>query len=166
MHRLAVLWGGANIPDESRMMGDIRAGAPALGIVVVDAEARAPAEVRDALAAIARQQPDALFVPASTQNVIERQQIVDFALANRLPSIYGDSRFVLAGGLMSYWVNWTELRRQTATYVDKILRGSKPGDLPIEQPTKLELVLNLKTARTLGITIPKSLLLRADQLIH
>jgi putative ABC transport system substrate-binding protein len=87
-------------------------------------------------------------------------------LANRLPSISGIKYFVQAGGLMSYWIDWYELRRQAASYVDKILCGAKPGDLPVEQPSKFELVINLKTAKTLGLTIPQSLILRADEVIQ
>jgi putative tryptophan/tyrosine transport system substrate-binding protein len=164
--RLAVLWGGPTIADEAQMMGAIRAGAPGLGLVVVDGQAREASEIPKALAAIARQRPDGLLAFPTTQNSSRFRAIAEFALANRLPSISGDSRFVTAGGLMSYWVNWIQLRRHAAAYVDKILRGAKPGSLPIEQPARFELVINLTTAKALGLTMPPSLLLRADQLVH
>jgi putative ABC transport system substrate-binding protein len=96
----------------------------------------------------------------------QRTHIVEFAAQHGLPAIYENSDFVEAGGLTSYGPNISDLYRRAATYVDKILRGAKPGDLPIEQPTKFELVINLKTAKALGITIPQSLLLRADEVIE
>lgn len=163
--RLAVLWGGRTIPDEAQMMDAIQTAAAALGIVVVDGEAREPNEIPGTLEAIARKRPDGLLVVPSTQNSSRYPMIAEFALAHRLPSICGDSSFVVAGGLMSYWVNWKGLRRHTATYVDRILRGAKPASLPIEQPSKFELVINLNTAKALGIAVPPSLLLRADRLI-
>jgi putative ABC transport system substrate-binding protein len=107
-----------------------------------------------------------MFVYSTPVNDVQRQLIVEFALANRLPSICGDRDFVSAGGLMSYWTDWLELRRKTATYVDKILRGANPGDLPIELPTKFELVINTRVAKALGLTIPQAVLRRADEVIQ
>jgi putative tryptophan/tyrosine transport system substrate-binding protein len=119
-----------------------------------------------ALAAAVRSGADGLFVTPTTFNYSQIKVIVDFAMTNRLPSIFGEDDSVSAGGLMSYWTSWPELRRQSARYVDEILKGAKPGDLPVEQPTKFALVINLKTAKALGLTIPQSLLLRADEVIH
>jgi len=98
--------------------------------------------------------------------VSERRRLVDLAAKNRLPAVYGSREFVDAGGLMSYGPNIADLNRRAATYVDKILKGAKPSDLPVEQPTKFEVVINLKAAKALRLTIPPSLLQRADQVIE
>jgi ABC-type uncharacterized transport system substrate-binding protein len=164
--RLALLWGGSSQPGEAGALTDAQAAAPALGIAVLSAEAHQPSEIPNALDAILRQRADGFFALPNSTNTSQLQLIVDFALANRLPSMFMDARWVYRGGLMSYGVDWLELRRHTATYVDKILRGAKPADLPVEEPTKFELVINLKTAKALGITIPQSLLLRADEVIQ
>jgi putative ABC transport system substrate-binding protein len=160
--RMAVLWS----TGEEEVLAEVQAAAPALGITVIDAGARAREQVPVALGAAAQARADALLVTPSPLNTDERKVIVDFAMAHRLPSIYGDKLFVLAGGLMSYWSDWAVAWRKSATYVNKILKGAKPGDLPVEQPSKFDLVINMKTARALGLTIPQSLLLRADEVIQ
>jgi putative ABC transport system substrate-binding protein len=143
----------------------IKAGAQALGLTVFLAE-HTPTEYAGAFALIRRERADALFVAPSSENYAQRSLIADFATSNRLPSIHAFREAVEVGGLMSYGVNVADLFRRAAGYVDKILKGAKPGDLPIEQPTAFELVINLKTAKALGLTIPPSLLARADQVIE
>ncbi|HEY3232797.1 MAG TPA: ABC transporter substrate-binding protein [Roseiflexaceae bacterium] len=164
--RVALLWSGTSASGESRTLTDAQAAAPALGITVLSAEARQPNEIPVALAAILQQRPDGLYVTPNSANTGQMRLILDFALTNRLPAIFMDARWVSPGGLMSYGIDWLDLRRHAALYVDKILRGAKPADLPVEQPTKFELIINLKTAKALGITIPQSLLLRANEVIQ
>ena len=143
----------------------IKAGAQALGLTVFLAE-HTPTEYTGAFTFISRERADALFVAHSSENYAQRRRIVNFATSNRLPSIHAFREAVEVGGLMSYGVNVADLFSRAAGYVDRILKGAKPGDLPIEQPTKFDLVINLKTAKALGLTIPPSLLLRADQIIE
>ena len=143
----------------------IKAGAQALGLTVFLAE-HTPTEYAGAFALIGRERPDALFVASSSENYAQRRLIVDFATSKRLPNIHAFRESVEDGGLISYGVNIADLFRRAAGYVDKILKGAKPADLPVEQPTKFELVINLKTAKALGLTIPPSLLQRADQVIE
>ena len=143
----------------------IKAGAQALGLTVFLAE-HTPTDYTGAFTLISRERPDALFVANSSENFAQRQLIVDFATSKRLPNIHAFMESVEDGGLMSYGVNIADLFRRAGGFVDKILKGAKPGDLPIEQPTKFELVINLKTAKALGLTIPPSLLQRADQVIE
>jgi putative ABC transport system substrate-binding protein len=164
--RVALLWGGVNALGESDALTELRAAAPALGMTVLSAEARKPNEIPVALAALLQERPDGLYVTPSSTNTGQRKLIIDFAQTNRLPSIFADSRWVAAGGLMSYGIDWLELRWHAAIYVDKILRGARPADLPVEQPTKFELVINLRTAKALGLTIPQLLLLRANEVIQ
>jgi len=108
---------------------------------------------------------DALFVSPHQIMFKHRKRIIDFANTNRLPALFGASVFVEAGGLMSYYIDWVDLKRRTADYVDKILKGSKPADLPVEWPRKFELVINLKTAKQIGVTISPEILLQADKVI-
>jgi ABC-type uncharacterized transport system substrate-binding protein len=125
-----------------------------------------PDDVEPALAKVATERPDALWVVPTGPVLANARQIIDFANKHGLPTIFPGKSFVEAGGLMSYGYDREHLAKRTASYVDRILRGAKPGDLPIEQPTKFELVINLKTAKALGLTIPPSLLQRADQVIE
>jgi len=129
-------------------------------------EAAAPKELEHAFSVIARKRVNALLVLPDGMFWGERRRIADFALRSRLPSMFGNTEHAEAGGLMSYAPNSFEPYRRAAYYVDKILKGAKPADLPVEQPTKFELVINLKTAKALGLTIPQTLLLRADQVIE
>src|SRR5262245_36759825 len=137
----------------------VRAAAPALGVNLVKAEF-SPRQYGDAFAAISRARAEALFVGPSALAYADRDLIVGFATRTRLPSSFGYREPVEGGGLMSYGVSLADTSRRAAIYVDKIFKGAKPADLPIEQPTKFELVINLKTAKALGLTIPPSLLQR------
>ena len=112
------------------------------------------------------QHPDALMTPVDAFLNSQIRKIMDFLRSNRIPGIFADREYLLAGGLMSYGASVPDLFRRSATYVQKILQGTKPSDLPVEQPTKFELVLNLKTAKTLGLTFPQSLLATADEVIE
>ena len=129
-------------------------------------EVKAAEEFEAVFAAIARQRPDALFMIADRFLLAHRARIVAFAARQRLPGMYPYKEFVEAGGLVSYAPSYPEMFRRSATYVDKILKGAKPADLPVEQPTKFELIINLKAAKALRLTIPQSILLRADQIIE
>jgi putative ABC transport system substrate-binding protein len=142
------------------------AAATALGIQREAVALNAPEDVEAALAQVARRQPDALMVVISPIAVAARQRIVEFAARQRLPAMYGDALFVEDGGLMFYGTSFTSYYRSAAIYVDRILKGAKPSDLPVEQPTRFVLVINLKTAKALGLTIPPPLLARADQVIE
>ena len=137
-----------------------------LGLTLHEAEVGAPNEIEKAFAIITSAGAQAVLVYGSALFFIHRHQIVALAAKHKLPDIYVAKGIVEAGGLMSYGVSFPDLYRRAATYVDKILKGAKPGDLPVEQPTKYELVINMKTAKTLGLTIPPSLLQRADQVIE
>jgi putative tryptophan/tyrosine transport system substrate-binding protein len=139
--------------------------ARALGVTLVLAEFT-PHQYSDAFARISRARAEALFVSRASVAYADRALIVDFATRARLPSMFVFRESVELGGLMSYGQNLADISRRAATYVDKILKGAKPAELPIEQPTKFELVINLKTAKALNLTIPQSMLLRADQVIE
>jgi putative ABC transport system substrate-binding protein len=128
--------------------------------------ASTPQELEYAFATMAREKAEALIVGTATFSPLQQRQIAELALKHRLPSVFGSREYVEAGGLMSFGTKFSELYRRSATYVDKILKGAKPGDLPVEQPVNLELVVNLRTARALDLTIPQSLLLRADDVIN
>jgi ABC-type uncharacterized transport system substrate-binding protein len=127
---------------------------------------RGPDEFDRAFSTMTRERADALIVFPSPMLFNERRRIVDLAIQHRLPSISAARQFVELGGLIAYGSSIPDLVRRSATYVDKILKGAKPADLPVEQPTKFELVINLKTAKALGLTIPQSLLQRADEVIQ
>lgn len=141
------------------------AAARALGITLLFAE-HTSTQYANAFALIARERPDALLVSQSAVNTGNRGLIADFAAKSRLPAMYPSGLFADAGGLIAYGVSLPDIFRRAAAYVDRILRGANPADLPVEQPTRFELVINMRTAKALGLTIPPSLLLRADQLIE
>jgi putative ABC transport system substrate-binding protein len=146
--------------------GDMQAAAKALGLLLQSLAVRSATDLDRAFEAIAKERAQALFTsPAPLLNT-HRQRIVDFAARTRLPAIFHAPEYTDAGGLMSYGPDRVAMWRRTATYVDKILKGAKPADLPVERPAKFELVINLKTATALGLTIPQSLLLRADKIIQ
>ena len=165
--RLAVLY---NPSDRSNvlMLKELQESAPALGLTVHSLEVRAPGEFEGAFAAMTRERAHALFVAAGVLTLEQRNRkaLVDLATKSRIPAMWGHRQFVEAGGLMSYAVNFYDQLRRAAIYVDKILKGAKPGDLPVEQPTRYELVINLTAAKALGLRIPQSLLGRADQVIE
>jgi putative ABC transport system substrate-binding protein len=145
---------------------EIETAAKTMHIEIRPMSVREPEDFDDAFAAIRRDRPDAMFLVTDALIRLNSKRVVEFAAANQLPSIYEVRDPVGEGGLMSYGPNIPNLLARTAYYIDRILKGAKPGDLPIEQPTKFELVINLKTAKALGLTIPPSLLLRADQVIE
>jgi len=166
--RVAVLWqpGAQGERTEKDLQKEAEVAARALGVRVQFVEARGPADFDRAFSDMTRARAGALTVFGSAMFFDERRRLVDLAAKNRLPAVYGLKEYVDAGGLMAYGANVADLFRRAATYVDKILKGAKPGDLPVEQPTKFELVINLKTAKALRLTIPQSLLQRADEVIQ
>ena len=163
--RLAVLW-NPDTPFQMRRLDDLKAAALLLSIHVKLVGARTPEEFGAAFSAIQRAQAQAMYVFESAMFYSQRLTLAKLALQSRLPTIYGTKAYADEGGLMSYGVNYADQLHQSAGYVDKILKGAKPGDLPVELPTKFELVVNLKTAKLLRMTVPESILLRADEVIH
>jgi putative ABC transport system substrate-binding protein len=166
--RVVVLWqpGGLGERTEQEMLKQADDAARALGIRLQFVEAREAADLEPAFSEMTRTRADAVTLFPSTMFFNERRHITDLAAKNRLPAVYQLREFVEVGGLMAYGTSIADLFRRAAIYVDKILKGAKPADLPVEQPTKFELVINLKTAKALGLTIPPSLLARADQVIE
>ena len=162
---LAILWHRDNSPS-ARSVKEIETAArswkTALHVVGVNTSN----EIVGAFAAMTQERAQAVFVVASPFFYSERQRIADLALKHRLPSVSGVSEYVEAGGLLAYGPSYPDLFRRAAVYVDKILKGAKPGDLPIEQPTQVSLVVNLKTAQALGLSMPRSVLLRAERVIE
>jgi putative ABC transport system substrate-binding protein len=163
LRRVAYL--GAKAEWNGREGIELRTEARVLGLALLLAEFR-PNDYRDAFSVIAAERPDAMIVSTNPHNFTYRGLIAEHAVRNKLPSMFYFRDFVEAGGLMAYGADPRDILRRAAVYVDKILKGAKPGDLPIEQPTKFELVINLTTAKALGLTIPPSLLQRADQVIE
>ena|SRR5262245_60220071 len=167
--RVAVLWQPRTADQrvQNDQLREAEVAAPMLGMRLQFVEARTPADLDKALSDMTKARPGALtLLGDSNLFFAERRRLVELVARHRLPAVYTAQEFVAVGGLMSYSVSFPDLSRRSAVYVDKILKGARPQDLPVEQPTKFELVINLKTARTLGLTIPPSLLARADQVIE
>jgi len=164
LHRLAIMFNVGNAQPVLEM-GETQAAARMLGFEVVPLVIQRPEDIASAFQAL-KTRADALYVAVDQLIVANRSSIITSALGARLPTIFSTRDFVKAGALMSYGPSYTERFRHAADYVDKILRGTKPGDIPVDQPTKFELVINLKTAKALGITIPQSVLRRADEVIE
>ena len=153
-------------PSHARAMQQAAVAARALGVKLQTLQARTPSEIETAFATMSSQRVDGVLVLRDAEFRAHRSQIVALAARRRLPAVYGLREEAEAGGLVAYGASVPELFRRAATYVDKILKGAKPADLPVEQPTKFELVINLKTAKALRLTIPSSLLVQADQVIQ
>jgi putative ABC transport system substrate-binding protein len=145
---------------------EIQAAAKALKVTPQRVEVVGPDEIEHAFASLVKGRAQGLIVLPHAVTNVRRTQIVGLAARHRLPGMYPDSQYVEAGGLMSYAANLSDLHRRAATYVDKILKGAKPADLPVEQPTTFELVVNLRTAKVLGVTIPLSIMIRATEVIQ
>jgi len=144
----------------------VEGAARFLGIRPQRVEARGPEEFDSAFAAMARERAEGLLVAGGSTFLVHRTRLAELAVRSKLPTMWSYRETVEAGGLMAYAVNMADFVSRAAEYVDKILKGAKPADLPVERPTKFELIINLKTAKALGITIPPSLLLRADEVIR
>jgi len=163
--RVAVLWNPADASFEAQAKA-VELAARSLGLRLQHVEARGPEQFEGAFSAMARERADALVVSGSSTFLAHRAALAQFALRARMPTMTSFREMVEAGGLMAYAVNMADFVGRSAVYVDKILRGAKPADLPVEQPTKFELVISQKTARALGVDMPRSLLLRADEIIE
>ncbi len=165
LSRAAVLVNPGN-PAHLAFLKGVQSAAKEVGVKILLVDARNPEEIERGFAAMHREHADAGIILGDSLFIGQRGQITELAAQNRLPAMYSFREDVKAGGLMSYGLNLVDFYRHAASYVDKILKGAKPGELPIEQPTKFHLAINRKTAKALGITIPKDLLLRADEVIE
>jgi putative tryptophan/tyrosine transport system substrate-binding protein len=164
LSRVAVLWNSSN-PSLPLPVRETEAAARALRLHLQLLDVRGPTEFDSAFSALTRERAGALVVLPESTFRNQQRRILDLAAKNRLPAMYWSKEFVDAGGLMAYGANIPDLYRRAAIYVDKILKGAKPADLPVEQPTKFEFVINLKTAKQIGLTIPPNVLARADKVI-
>jgi putative ABC transport system substrate-binding protein len=162
---IALLWNPDN-SSSAQLHDELRSASRSLGVRLQSVEANSAERLEPALATMLKRRPSALIVTADPLHQLHIGHVIDWAAKNRLPTIYNLKENVVAGGLMSYGADFGELYRRAAAYVHKIVKGTKPGDLPIEEPTKFELAINLKTARALGLTIPESILARADDVIQ
>jgi len=168
LSRVAILWQPGTLSEETfkQMLKETKATARSLGVQLQVVEATAVADFDAAFSAMVRERTEALIVLVNPMFNVQRRHIIERAANHRLPAIYEWMEFAGSGGLISYGADVCDIYRRAAGFVDKILKGAKPADLPIEQPTRFELVINLKTAKALGLTIPPSLLLRADEVIQ
>ena len=162
--RVAVLYDPA-VPAARQVKDDLPVAARAVGLTIQPWEIRVAEDFERVIAALNKERPDGLYASSSLVITANGKRIADFALKNRLPSVYASKEAVDAGGLIYYGADLADSYRRVAYYVDRILKGAKPADLPVEQPTKFELVINLKTANQIGLTIPQSVLYRADKVI-
>ncbi len=165
LSRVAVL-AVSQTPGHRPIWIEIQGAAKALKVTPQRQEVAGPDEIEQAFASLIKGRAQGLIVLPHAVTNTRRTQIVGLAAKHRLPGMYPDSQYVEAGGLMSYAATFSDLHRRAATYVDKILKGAKPADLPVQQPTRFELVINMKTAKALGLTFPQSILIRADQVIQ
>jgi putative ABC transport system substrate-binding protein len=165
MARVALLWNPDN-DSNLAFLEELIIAVPGLGLQLISVPIRNADEFEGAFAAMTQRRPNALVTSGDALLRRHMSQIVDFAAKNRLPDMYQLKEYVVAGGLMSYSANLSDSFRQGALYVHRILQGTKPADLPIEQPTRFELVINRKTAKALGLDVPATLLARADEVIE
>ena len=163
--RVAVMW-NANDRAMTLRYNEVEKAARVLHVNVEPLGVRGADDIDTALSNMNREHPDALFLVADSLTVANRKRIIDFAAAHRIPAMYEFSLYVADGGLMSYGPNMDDLFRQAALYVDRIFKGAKPSELPVELPSKYELVIDLKTAKALGLTVSQPMLMRADQVIQ
>jgi putative tryptophan/tyrosine transport system substrate-binding protein len=165
LSRVAVLGTSTN-PANAPQLGELELAAGALNVKLQYLGVLSPKDIETAFRAATKESADAVLVLPGPIFNSNRSQIAKLAVKSRLPAIYSHSRYVIDGGLMTYGVNQTDLDRRAATYVDKILKGAKPADLPVEQPTRFEFIINLKAAKQIGLTIPPNVLARADKVIR
>ena len=165
LSRVAV-FGTSTSPANAQSLREVELAAGALNVQLQYLDIRSPKDIELAFQEARKTRVDAFLALIGPVLANQRTQIADLAVKSRLPAIYGQPEYVEAGGLISYAVSFTDLHRRAATYVDKILKGAKPADLPVEQPTKFELVINLKTAKQIGLTIPPGVVARADKVIR
>ena len=165
LKRVAMLWNASDLGMSLRYQSSA-AVAQELGVTVQSLGVREPDDFKDAFAAMERDRPDGILMVSDTLMILNYQRVFDFAAAHRIPAIYEDAKYPRDGGLMAYGPVGSEIAERAASLVLRILNGAKPADLPIEQPTRFELVINLKSAKALGLTVPQSLLARADEVIE
>jgi putative ABC transport system substrate-binding protein len=164
LSRVAVIWDPAT-PSHGPGLKAVEVAGPALGLRIQSVAVRSATEYESAFTAMVREHADGVLVLSTPLFIAGAKRLAELALKHKLPSLFGPKHHVAAGGLMSYSPDRPDLYRRGAVFVDKILKGAKPADLPVEQPTKFEFVINLKTAKALGLTIPHSMLIRADEVI-